>query len=291
VRAISYASPTTVDEAVTLLAEYGDRARMLAGGTDLIVQVREHVRSQDVFIDAKRVPELVALSLGNDGSLTLGAAVPCHRIYSDDRIARTFPALTDAASIIGGIAIQGRASIGGNLCNSGPAGDSIPALIAHQVVCVIAGPGGTRQVPVEDFCVAPGRNVLGPGELLVSLRFPAPRDGTGSAYLRFIPREEMDIAVVGVGVSVVIERDRIAAARVAIGAVAPTPLYVRDAGEALLGEVPGPAAYAKAAAAARDASRPISDMRGTPEHRRHLVGVLTTRALERAIERARTRPT
>jgi CO/xanthine dehydrogenase FAD-binding subunit len=158
-------------------------------------------------------------------------------------------------------------------------------------MCVIAGLDGTRHVPVEDFCVGPGRNVLAPHELLVSLRFPAPRARTGSAYLRFIPREEMDIAVVGVGASVVLEGDRIAAARVGIGAVAPTPLRVKEAEDQLIGEIAGPAAYAKAAAASRDASRPISDMRGTAEHRRHLVGVLTTRALERAVERAAGRPT
>jgi carbon-monoxide dehydrogenase medium subunit len=259
---------------------------MLAGGTDLIVQVREYLRDWDVFIDAKRIPELMALSLGRDGSLTLGAAVACAVISTNPQIARTFAGLVDAASIIGGVAIQSRASLGGNLCNSGPAADSIPTLIAYAVTCNIAGPNGRRSVPVEDFCSAPGRNVLRPDELLVSLSFPVPALGSGVGYLRFIPRGEMDIAVVGAAAQVVLDGGTITAARVALGAVAPTPLYVPEAGAAIVGRPASEDAYALAAAAAQAAARPITDMRGTAEHRRHLVGILTTRALRRAVERA-----
>jgi len=289
VRAIRYAGPTTVDDAIGVLAEHTGRARMLAGGTDLIVQVREGLRDWDVFVDAKRIPELMGIASGGDGSLTLGAAVPCAAVYADPRITRTLPALADSASIIGGTAIQSRASIGGNLCNSGPAADSAPALIAHGARCDIAGPAGPRAVPAERFCAAPGQNVLGPGELLVSLTFPVSPPGSGAAYARFIPRGEMDIAVVGAAASVTLDGGRIVAARIALGAVAPTPLFVPEAGAAIVGRAPDEETYAFAAAAARDAARPISDMRGTAEHRRHLVGVLVTRVLRRAVERSRGR--
>jgi carbon-monoxide dehydrogenase medium subunit len=262
---------------------------MLAGGTDLIVQVREGLRDWDVFVDAKRIPELMAISADERGALTIGAAAPCVAICGDPRVARTLPGLLDSASIIGGTAIQSRASIGGNLCNSGPAADSSPALIVYGARCDIAGPRGRRTVPVELFCTAPGRNVLGPGELLVSLTFPAPAPGSGAAYLRFIPRGEMDIAVVGAAASVTVDGGTITAARIALGAVAPTPLLVPGAGAAIVGRPPGEETYALAAAVAREAARPISDMRGTAEHRRQLAGVLVTRVLRRAVERTRAR--
>lgn len=285
--AIRYVEPSTVEEAVSVLVEHGPRARMLAGGTDLIVQVREYLRDWDVFVDAKRIPELMAISVDGDGSLRVGAAVPCTAIGADPHVMRTFSGLVDSASIIGGIAIQGRASIGGNLCNSGPAADSIPTLIAYGARCEIAGLDGRRTVAVEDFCTAPGRNVLEPGEILVSLSFPAPAARSGVSYLRFIPRGEMDIAVVGAAAHVVLDGDTITAARIAVGAVAPRPLFVPEAGAAMVGRPATEETYALAAAAARAAAAPISDMRGTAEHRRHLVGVLTTRALRGAVARAR----
>jgi carbon-monoxide dehydrogenase medium subunit len=194
----------------------------------------------------------------------------------------------DAARLIGGVQIQGRASLGGNLCNASPAADAIPALIVHSAVCDIALPQTRRRVPVEAFCVAPGKTVLGKGEFLASLQLPPTQPGFGAAYLRFIPRNEMDIAVVGVGASVQLDdtKRRIVAARVALGAVAPTPLFVREAGDALVGAEANEAAYEQAAQIAQAAARPISDMRGTAEFRRHLVGVLTRRALATAAERA-----
>jgi CO/xanthine dehydrogenase FAD-binding subunit len=287
-RAIQYAAPTSVRDAVGLLEQFGDRARVLAGGTDLIVQVREYVRDIDVMVDGKQIPELMELSFDPKQGLTLGAAVPCFQIYSDPTVTRHYPGLIDAVSLIGGTAIQGRASVGGNLCNSGPAGDSIPALIALSATARIVGPKGERRVPVEEFCTGPGRNVLQNNELLVSLQLPPPRPRSGARYLRFIPRNEMDIAEVGVGASVVLNEagDRFEAARIALGAVAPTPLYVPEAGAALAGQPVSDEAIAGAAALAVAAARPITDMRGTAEHRRHLVGVLTRRALRGAIERA-----
>ena len=285
-RAIQYAAPSTVEDAVTILAEHGSNARMLAGGTDLIVQVREDARDTEVFVDAKSIPELMELSVNADGSTTLGAAVPCHQLYNDAQFTASYPAVVDAARIIGSTGIQGRASVGGNLCNSGPAGDTIPALIVHSAVCNIVGPGGARTVAVEDFCTAPGRNVLADGELLVSLTLPRPPAGSGSHYLRFIPRNEMDIAVVGAGALLQLDGESITAARVAIGAVAPTPLFVQAAGDALVGMTADEDSFAVAANIARDAATPINDMRGTVAHRKQLSYVLTQRALRGARARA-----
>jgi carbon-monoxide dehydrogenase medium subunit len=289
VKDIDYAAPRTVAEAVGLLSDRGDRARVLAGGTDLIVQVREYRRDLDLMVDVKHIPEVNELAYDPRAGLRLGAAVPCYRVYEYRDIARTYPGLIDAVALIGGIQIQSRASIGGNLCNASPAADTIPALIAHQAVCVIAGPKGTRELPVEQFCTAPGRNVLGRGELLLSLRMPPPAKNFGAAYLRFIPRNEMDIAVAGAGVAVTLDggKARCTSARVALAAVAPTPLLVPEAGAALVEGGLSESAIDKAAGLARAAARPISDMRGDADYRLHLVGVLVKRALHAAIERAR----
>jgi carbon-monoxide dehydrogenase medium subunit len=240
------------------------------------------------MIDVKTVPELVEIIYNPASGLTLGAAVSCQRVYENPSLVTAYPGLIDAAELIGGVQIQNRASFGGNLCNSSPAADSIPALIVHYATCRIAGPDGTREVPVEHFCTAPGKNVLTPSEILVSLRFPPPPGNFGAAYLRFIPRNEMDIAVVGCGASVQLSTDRrtFAGARIALGAVAPTPLLVEAAGE-LMGQPVTDEAISKAALEAQAAAHPITDMRGTAEYRHHLVGVLTRRALRKAIERAR----
>jgi CO/xanthine dehydrogenase FAD-binding subunit len=291
VNAIAYAAPRTVAEAVALLAEHGDRARVLAGGTDLLVQLREGRRDLDLVVDVKAIPELNELTFDPEQGLRIGAAVPCCRIYEHTAISRAYPGLIDAVSLVGGIQIQSRASLGGNLCNASPAADTIPPLIAHEAVCVVAGPGGTRQTPAERFCTAPGRTVLGRGEFLVSLHIPPPRPRSGAAYLRFIPRNEMDIAVVGAGVSLTLDetRSRCVAARIALAAVAPTPLFVPEASAALVDGALTDALIDRAASLAQAAARPISDMRGDAEYRRHLVGVLTRRALRGAVARAKER--
>jgi carbon-monoxide dehydrogenase medium subunit len=281
-----YAAPATVREAVDLLAAH-PRARLLAGGTDLLVQLRAGRKETDLVVDVKRIPELTAIRYDPASGLTLGAATPCYRIYGDGAVAAAYPALAEVAALIGGTQIQGRASIGGNLCNASPSADSVPLLIAYGVTCHIAGPGGTRECPVEDFCTAPGRNVLQPGELLVSLHLPPPGAGSGAQYLRFIPRNEMDIAVAGAGVQVTLEDGHFRSARIALAAVAPTPLFVRAAGEALAGKPVAAESITAAAELARAAAVPISDMRGTAEYRRHLCSVLTRRALEAAIRKAR----
>jgi CO/xanthine dehydrogenase FAD-binding subunit len=289
VKDIDYAAPRTVAEAVALLTKHGDRARVFAGGTDLLVQVREGRRDLDLLIDIKHIPEVNELAYDAKAALQVGSAVPCSRIYESAE-AKAYPALIDASSLVGGVQIQNRASLGGNLCNASPAADTIPALIAHEAVCIIAGSNGTREIAVEKFCTAPGKTVVARGEFLQSLRLPPPKKLSGSAYLRFIPRNEMDIAVVGVGASVTLDegKTRCLTARIALAAVAPTPLFVADASAAMVDGTLTDAHFDKAAALAQAAAKPISDMRGDAEYRKHLVGVLTKRALRAAVERAKT---
>jgi len=287
-QAFEYARVDSIGDAVALLAKANGRARVLSGGTDLIVALRDGRVQADLVVDIKFIPEVNELSFDAATGLTIGAAVPCYRIYGDAAIARMYPGLIDAASLIGGVQIQGRASLGGNLCNASPAADSIPALIVHNAVAHIAGPDGRRSVPVEAICTAPGRTVLQPGEFLVSLHVPPPDSGFGAAYLRFIPRNEMDIAVVGAGVAVQLDdsHTHFVAARIALAAVAPTPLFVPDARVALIGKLVSQEAIEDAARIAQDAAQPITDMRGTASYRRHLVGVLVRRALAKALARA-----
>jgi CO/xanthine dehydrogenase FAD-binding subunit len=290
-QAFDYVRAQSMEQAVALLAEAGDQARVLAGGTDLLAQMKEGRRRVGLVIDVKFIPELNELCYDPAEGLFLGAAVPCYRIYGNHAVAHAYPGLIDAASLIGGVQIQGRASLGGNLCNASPAADSIPALIAHSAVCQVAGPNGRREVPVEAFCTGPGRTVLEKGELLVALHLPPPKPGFGAAYLRFIPRNEMDIAVVGAGIAVQLDEHgkTIRSARVALGAVAPTPLYVKEAGEVLAGRplAEAEAAIEEAARLAQSAAQPIDDMRGTVRQRKHLAAVLTRRAARIAVQRGR----
>lgn len=286
-QAKAYLRPSTIAEAVRALSAANGAARPLAGGTDIIVDVREGRRAVDLLVDIKAIPELLELDYQPSRGLRMGAAVPCYRLAEDPDLRRAYPGLVDAASLIGGVQIQSRATVGGNLCTSSPAADTAPALIALGATCVLAGPAGERRVPVERFFVGPRRNVLGDGELLIAIELPPPAPGAGSAYLRFIPRNEMDIAVVGVGVWLRLDGEVIVDARVGLGAVAPTPLLVGAAAEALVGQLATRERFEAAAAAARSAAAPITDMRGSERQRRHLAAVLTRRAIERAVERAR----
>lgn len=277
-----YLAPATLDEALHALAGNQD-ARVLAGGTDLLVQLKTGRRETSLVVDVKRIPELTAIRM-EEGGLRLGAAAPCIRVAAHPDVVAHYPSLVELASLIGGTAIQGRASIGGNLCNAAPSADAVPLLIALSAVARVAGPGGMREIPVEEFCVAPGKNAMGAGEFLVDLFIPKPAAGFRAHYLRFIPRNEMDIAVVGVGVSATVADGKITAARLALAAVAPTPLFVREVTDALVGQAPTAELIAKAAAIAEAAAKPISDMRAPADYRRHLCGVLSRRALSAVLQ-------
>lgn len=284
----SYAAPTSLGEALTLLAGAQGNARVLAGGTDLIVNMRVGRRKPGLVVDGKRIPELNELSLNANG-LTLGAAVSCRRAYEHAEVAKRYPALVDSMSLIGSVHIQGRATVGGNLCNAAPSGDAIPTLIALGAVGRVLGPNGTREVPVEEFCMAPGKTCLADDELLVSVFIPAPTANSGAHYLRFIPRNEMDIAIAGAGVSVVLDaaKQSFVSARIALASVGPTPIFAREAGALLAGKPINEDSIQLAAESAQAVAKPITDMRGTIEQRKHLVKVLTARALRGAIERAK----
>ncbi len=287
-RAIDYQAPTSLSDAVSIMAQHGDRARALAGGTDILVQLRGGRREIDVLVDTKKIPELNGLNL-NDSGLQLGAAVPCYRIYQDQAVAAAYPGLIDAAGMIGSIQIQGRATVGGNLCNAAPSGDTIPPVITLGGEAHVNGPNGWRTVPTEDFCTGPGRTVLEPDELLVAVQIPAPAANSGTAYLRFIPRNEMDIAVAGVSSSVALDASgqNFVSARIALASVGPTPILAAAAGDSLAGKAVSDEAIAEAGRLASEAATPITDMRGTIRQRHHLVDVLTRRTLNIAIRRAR----
>ena len=295
----SYVAPTTVDAVTSVLTDHGKRARPIVGGTDLLVQVRGGRFELDAVVDIKNLSETNVLDV-RDGILRLGAAVPFHRVYENEEIRQQFPGLIDAAELVGGIQIQSRASFGGNLCNATPSGDTICPLIVYKAEAVIVDATGqsdpcewfddavsVRTEPVENFCTGPGKTVMSDGEWLIELRIPVPPKNFSAAYERFIPRNEMDIAVAGVASSVQLDDEgNIAAARVALASVAPIPLLVSDAGESLIGKPPTTENFTAAGDIAGLAARPISDMRGTSEQRVHLVRVLTRRTLELAAQRA-----
>ena len=284
----NYVAPVTVKEAIDILEKHGDRARPLAGGTDLLVQARGNKWDLDAVVDVKKIPEAMQLDVSNNG-LTIGAGVPCYQIYDHEKIKSDYPGIVDGAFIIGGIQIQSRAAIGGNLCNAAPSGDAICPLIVYDATANIAGPSGNRDVSVEDFCVGPGKTVLKNGELLVSISVPKPPSGFGAAYERFIPRNEMDIAVAAVAVSVTLDNSgtNFESVRIALASVGPTPIFATKASNSLKGKSINESSISEAAAIAKDESSPISDMRGTIEHRKQLIEVITKRMLNEAVKRAR----
>ncbi len=284
-----YVVPPSIQEAVAVLSRANGGARILAGGTDLIVQLREGRRKAATVVDIKHIPEVNELSYNSSSGLRIGAAVPCYRIAAYTRAYGIYPGLRMAVELIGGTQIQGRATLGGNLCNASPAADSIPALIVHRAVCQVYGPGGYREVAVEEFCTAPGQTVLGPGEFLVAMVVPPAGPGFGAAYLRFTPRNEMDIAVVGAGASVTLDEHRstFVSARLALSAVAPTPLWVPAVSIFLADRAVSAEVIREAAGIARESARPIDDMRGTAVQRRRLAGVFARRALQAAIDQAK----
>ena len=285
-----FLSPTSLSEAQAAFDE-GTASSWLAGGTDLLVGIRLGARDPSRVVDLKQIPELTAIEVG-EPSVRIGAAASAFDVLHHSDVPTLFPGLAEALNLIGSTQITGRCSAGGNLCNASPAADSIPALIANGAQCRILGSEGERMLAVEDFVIGPNQNALASGELLVELILPRPPAGTADAYLRLTPRTEMDIAVAGAAVSISLDDSgTCTAARVAIGAVAPTALLVGAAAEALVGPQLDQAAIDGAVAAARAAATPISDKRGTAEYRTHVVGILVSRAIANAkarIEEARS---
>jgi carbon-monoxide dehydrogenase medium subunit len=284
---LRYEAPQSVQAAVALLAGASGTARVLAGGTDVIVQMETDLIEPRLLVDIKKIPELRQIAAEN-GGFRIGAAVPGMEIVDHAAFAKAWPGVVDGVKLIGSIQIKGRATIAGNLCNASPAADSVPALVAAGAVARIAGTKGMREAPVETIPVAPGKTSLAKDEIVVSLFLPSRPAHSGDAYLRFTPRTEMDIAVVGVGVSLTLDgRGICTAARVALGAVAPTVLLVREAADALIGTPIDSGALARLAKAASAACRPIDDKRGTKEYRIKVAGVVARRAALVALERAR----
>ncbi len=283
-----YEAPGSVDAAVALLSEGGTGARVLAGGTDLLVQMRSGLVEPSMVVDIKHLPETREIA-AEDGGFRVGAAVNGAELGEHRELKAMWPGVVEAAELIGSTQIQGRASMGGNLCNASPAADTVPALIAARATCTVAGPRGRREVPVETVCTGPGRTSLARGELVVSFHLPPRPARSGDAYLRFIPRTEMDIAVVGAGVSLTLDTTGTCTqAVVSLGAVAPTVLRVPEAAEALIGTRLEDDAMEALARAASAACRPIDDKRGTVDFRIRVAGVLAQRAARIAGDRARS---
>jgi carbon-monoxide dehydrogenase medium subunit len=285
---LKYVAPNSVEEAASLLASETD-ARVFAGATDLIPQMRAGRPEPGTLVDLKRIPQLVAIGREN-GTWTLGAATPTADITAHEGFATAFPGLTEAAGLIGSDQIQNRASLGGNLCNASPAADTVPAMVVNDARAVVASSAGNRTVPVADIATGPGSTSLEAGEIVVEIQVEQPPPATGDAYLRFIPRTEMDIAVVGAAARVTVDDDgRCTAASLALGAVAPTVVRVPEAEAALVGSNFDEAVLETVAAAASAACNPIDDKRGTIAFRRQVAGVLAKRAVVKAAERARER--
>ena len=276
-------SPASLADAIALLGEAG--ARPLGGGTDLIVQLRSGRAAAPAIVDLKRIPELGGITRTADGHFVIGAAMPCTALKADATLAAAWPGVVEAANLIGSVQVRNRATLAGNLCNASPGADSVPALIAAGALCRVAGPQGMREVAVADIPVAPGRTSLAPGEIVTAIVLP-PQTG-GDAYLRLTPRTEMDIAIVGAGAWIELAPDGTCrAARVALGAVAPTALLVEEAGAALVGRRIDDEALAALSAACQAAARPIDDKRGTAAYRIAMAGVLARRAVLKAAARA-----
>ena len=283
---MNYKSPNSIEEATALLAAANGNARILAGGTDLLVQIRGGFADPDLIIDVKNIPELRAITSGSDG-IQIGAAVSGAELGEHPIVSKVWPGVVEATELIGSTQIQGRASLGGNLCNASPAADTVPALVAAGATCRVAGAKGERTVPVEEITTGPGSTSLGNDEFVVDFSFPARPAHSGDAYLRFIPRTEMDIAVVGAGVSLTLAEDgSCKTARVSLGAVAPTVVVLEDGANALIGTKLDEDALGKLDIAARAACNPIDDKRGTVEFRTDVAGVLAKRAALIAKERA-----
>jgi carbon-monoxide dehydrogenase medium subunit len=284
---MQYEAPQSLEVATALLAGASGMARVLAGGTDLLVQLRAGMIEPDLVVDIKNIPEMKTIT-AEAGGFRIGAAVSGAALGEHPDVKRLWPGVVEATELIGSTQIQGRATMVGNMCNASPAADSVPAMIAAGAVVTVVGPNGRRDVPVEEICIGPGKTSLAKGEIVTSVLLPARPPRSGDAYLRFIPRTEMDIAVVGAGVSLTLdESGTCTAARVGLGAVAARPLLVAPAADALIGTKVDEAALEALAAAVSAACKPIDDKRGTIEYRTKVAGVMARRAAVIALARAR----
>jgi len=288
-RRFDYYAPGSLSEALSILQERGNGCRLLAGGTDLLVQMREAGLHASCLVSLRRLAELRSIDFDEGTGLRIGAGTDMATIEAHPVVHERYRALFEAASLIGSVQTRNMATIGGNICNAAPSADSAPPLIALDAVAEIESPGGRRELAVGDLFTGPGATALGPNEILVALRLPVPPPHAGSVYQRHTPRQEMDIAVVGVGVALTLRPDGqiIQEVRVGLGAVAPTPIRAREAEDALRGQSPSEELFARAAELAVAASRPISDVRGSAAFRQELVRVMTRRCLGIALERAR----
>jgi carbon-monoxide dehydrogenase medium subunit len=283
---LAYSAPSTVEEVVRVLAGASGVAKVLSGGTDLLVQIRSGRTQPALIVDTKKIPGISGIS-ERDGGFVIGAATPGAVIGECEPLKKAWPGIVEATNLIGSTQVQGRASLAGNLCNASPAADSVPALIAARATCVIAGTNGRREVPVETIVIGPGRTSLKPDEFIIEFHLPKRPPRSADAYLRFIPRTEMDIAVVGAGINVTLDPAGVCTdARVVLGAVAPTAVLVSEAASALVGRKLDETALAGLDRAARQACKPINDKRGTIEYRTKVAGVMARRAAVIAYERA-----
>ena len=280
-----YLTASTIDEAVNAHAKANGSARFLAGGTDLLVQIKSGIRKPNLVIDVKKIVELNSIEEISENEFIVGASVSGANLNRNQKFSKLWPGVLEAFRLIGSEQIQGRASLGGNLCNGSPAGDSVPALIAAGCIALIAGPSGKREVPIEDFHTGPGKTVLENGEMLVSLKFPKRKPNSSDAYLRMTPRTEMDIAVAGCGVDVTLENNVCVSARVSLGAVAPTPILIREASDIMVGTELNSEIINKVSKICMDSCNPIDDKRGTVEYRTKVAGVLFKRTTLIAIDR------
>ena len=280
-----YEKPESAKEAAGLLANEKGPAFLLAGGTDLLVKLKMGMVEPDLVVDIKHMAKANEIQSTAKG-FSIGAGVPGARLSEHKALIKAWPGVVEAANLIGSDQIQGRCTLAGNLCNASPAADSVPAMIAAGAKAVIVGPKSRRTVAVEKVPTGPGQTCLAKGELIEAITLPKPAPRTGDAYLRFIPRTEMDIAVVGVAICVTLERGLIKQARVALGAVAPTAVLVPAAARAIVGTKLDEAALDKLASACSAACNPIDDKRGTVEYRVRLAGVLAKRAAKIAFSRA-----
>jgi len=290
-RAFEYHAPASLDEAISLLQQHGESARPLAGGTDLVVQMKESATKFPLpshLVSLLQVPEIRGIEFSDSQGLRIGAGATMTEVAESPAVRERYTAVAEGAALVGSIQTMNMATAGGNLCNAAPSAEIAPPLLAFEAEAVIVGPSGRRSLPLEEFFTGPGKTVLAADELLADVRLSVPPAGTGSAYTRHTPRKQMDIAVVGVGVALTLAGERIERARVALGAVAPTPVRARQAEAALEGQPASEEVFARAAKAAAGECSPISDVRGSAELRRHIVRVTTERMLLEAAARARS---